>query len=254
MQSFGLSTRAPRSDSQIPPSIFVGAPNYKGASGAFVISMLKLQTALARRKGKMIPWLMENESNIDRARGKACAAFLKTDAQYLLFQDTDIGVDGEAILQMAALDLPIIGATICMKEIDFERMIQVARENPDLPLHTVKAWGTAFAFSGDPQDWDDLMKPQAIPRIGTGCMLIRRDVIERLWQVHAAELGCKHQGVYFVNLFQCTINRLTCDQIGTDYSFCDRAKAEGFQTYIAPWVSTTHRGEYTFKSSLMDLT
>ena len=253
MQSSGLSTREPRNDSQVKPSLFVGAPNYKGASGAFIITMLKLQAALARRKGKMIPWFIENESNIDRARAKACAAFLKTDATHLLFIDTDIGVDGEAILQMMELDLPIIGATICMKEIDFERMIQVARENPDLPTKTVKAWGTTFAFSGDPQEFDDLLKPQAIPRIGTGCMLIRRDVIERLWAEHAAELGCIHQGVYFVNLFQCTIDRLTGNQIGTDYSFCDRAKAAGFQTYIAPWVDTTHRGEYTFRASLLDL-
>jgi hypothetical protein len=250
MSSSGSSPSVPALD---PGKLFVAAPNYKGASGSFLISMLKLQTALGKRGGSLWPWTIENESNIDRARGKAMAAFLATDASHLLFIDSDIGIDGEAICQMRETDKPIICATIAMKTLDFARIVEVARANPGLTPEACVAWGTTFAFAGDPQEFDDLLKPQKIHRGGTGVMLIRRDVVAALWAKHYATLGCMHQGVYFVNLFQCTIDRTTGDQIGTDYSFCDRAREAGFETWLAPWVQTTHRGEYTFKASLLDL-
>lgn len=251
MPSNGSSESAPPPSS--PQKLFVAAPNYKGASGAFILSMLKLQTALNRRGMTLHPWFIENESNIDRARGKAMTAFLATDATHLLFIDTDIGVDGEALVQMRETDKPIICAAIAMKELDFEVIVDVARKYPDFSAKACVGWGTTFAFAGDPEKFDDLLKPQRIKRGGTGCMMIRRDVIAALWAKHYATLGCKHQDVYFVNLFQCTIDKNTGEQVGTDYSFCDRAAAEGFDTWLAPWVQTTHRGEYTFRSSLLDL-
>jgi len=252
MPSSGSSELAPPTP-ETPRTLFVAAPNYKGASGSFVISTLKLQAALARRGDKLHPWFVENESNIDRARAKAVTAFLATDATHLLFLDTDIGVDGEAILQMRDCDKPIICATIALKHIDMEAVVQVARENPELSAQACFSWGVTFAFAGDPTQFDDLMKPQKIHRGGTGVMLIRRDVVAAVFSRYLAELGCKHQDVFFVDMFKTSIDPTTRDQIGTDYSFCDRARACGFETWLAPWVQTTHRGEYTFRSSLLDL-
>jgi len=84
-------------------------------------------------------------------------------------------------------------------------------------------------------------------------MLIRRDVVAAVFTKYYATLGCVHQDVFFVDMFKTSIDPKTHDQIGTDYSFCDRAAACGFDTWLAPWVQTTHRGEYTFRSSLLDL-
>jgi hypothetical protein len=235
-----------------PRTLFLAAPNYKGASGSFILSVLSLQYELSLANYTLWPWIIENESNIDRARGKACAAFLKTDATHLLFADTDQGFRGPHIVQMMKLNQSIIGGVTCQKQFHFEHMIKAARAYPDMPTAMAVAFGTSFNFSEQPEGWD-LSQLQPVRRVGTGLMLIRRDVIETLWATHAAELGAKHGDVYFVNLFQCTIDRLTGEQIGTDYSFCDRAAEAGFPTYLAPWVNTTHRGDYTFNANLMDL-
>jgi hypothetical protein len=233
-------------------TLFLGAPNYKGASGAFMITLMQLQSQLSRIHYRLWPWFIENESNIDRARGKACAAFLKTDATHLLFIDTDHGLNAADVLKMMEADKPIIGGVTCQKEYHFDQMLAAARAYPDMPDAMCVAFGTGFNFSEQPEGWD-LTQLQPVRRLGTGYMLIRRDVIEKLWLLHGAELGATHGDVYFVNLFQCTIDRLTGQQIGTDYSFCDRAKYAGFQTYLAPWAGSTHRGDFTFRANLLDL-
>jgi len=251
MASSGSSPSAPPSNPL--PRIFLACPNYKGASGAFIVSTLRLQNALRDRGTILHPWLIENESNIDRARGKAVTAFLATNASHLLFIDTDHGYLAEDILRMIDADKPIIGAVTCQKTFDFKAIVDAAREAPGLSVEACVAYGTPFNFSRSPEEFDDLMTPQLTKRIGTGLMLIRRDVVAAVFAAYYATHGCSHAGVYFVDMFKTSIDPETRDQIGTDYAFCDRAKACGFDTWIAPWTQTTHRGEYTFKASLMSM-
>jgi len=243
------------SSKRAPLKVFLAFPNYKGAAGAFVMSVVGLDRALTKVAAALHPWSIENESNIDRARAKAVAAFLKTDASHLLMCDSDIGFTPSHILRMVEADKPVIGGVLCAKELDFDNILLTARANPDLRTEHCVGLGKHYLFSGAVvEDIPDLMQPTQIERIGTGLMLIRRDVIERLWALHGAELGYTDEvHGYLVDLFQKYIDRLSGKQVGTDYSFCDRVRAAGFSVWLAPWAATTHRGEYTFKADFMDL-
>ena len=245
------------SSGRVPLKVFLAFPNYKGAAGAFVMSLLGLDRALSKAGHSLHPWSIENESNIDRARAKDCGAFLKTDATHLLMCDSDIGFTPAHILAMAQANKPVIGAVLCAKELDFDNIVLTARTNPDLPTKHCVGLGKHYLFAAgrDVEDIGNLLEPQQIERVGTGLMLIRRDVIERLWAEHGAELGyTDHAHGYLVDLFQKYIDRVSGEQIGTDYAFCDRVRAAGFSVWLAPWAATTHRGEYTFTANLLDLT
>ena len=97
--------------------------------------------------------------------------------------------------------------------------------------------------------------------LGTGLMLIRRDVVETLGARHP-ELAFRtdardRQGTGVREsvhaLFLPEIDPSSGLMLSEDYAFCRRARDAGFRIWLAPWVRTTHSGPATFRGSLADL-
>jgi hypothetical protein len=106
-----------------------------------------------------------------------------------------------------------------------------------------------------------LDQPLELNRIGTGLMLIRRDVIETLVERHpelrytadALDRESGLAGEHITALFMPLIDPATGHLLSDDYAFCHRVRAAGFRIFAAPWMRTTHTGPARFAGTLSDL-
>lgn len=246
----------PAQDLQSPGAkagIFIATPAYLGTKTKYNASLLALLSTLRELRIPAQVAQLPGESNIDRARAILTSQFLDSDAEVLCFIDADIGFDAGHVYAMYAEGKSIIGAVTCRKEIDWALVVAAARAYPTASPEQCALAGQGFNFTGA-QIPEDLSEPLLVRAVGTGLMMIRRDVIEKMCQFYADELGFMFKGRRCVDLFKTSIGQgKTVEQTGTDYMFCRRAYLCGFNTYLAPWTETTHTGDFTFKASLKGL-
>ena len=97
-----------------------------------------------------------------------------------------------------------------------------------------------FDENGDLEFDGSMMR---IQRVGTGFMLVRRNVVERLAEKAERYLGQDGVG-QVANVFEFTLR--DGKFVGEDYSFCDKARAEGFKVWIDVDISLPHVGTEEF--------
>jgi len=85
---------------------------------------------------------------------------------------------------------------------------------------------------------DDTIDLLAVDIIGTGCILIKREVIEKLFE-----------GTGWDAPFSIELNDIGDSKFGTDFAFCRRAKKAGFKIYTTPQRLCEHVKEI----GLMDI-
>jgi hypothetical protein len=97
-----------------------------------------------------------------------------------------------------------------------------------------------FDENGGPEFEGSMMR---ILRVGTGFMLVRRNVVEHLAEKAERYLGQDGIG-QVANVFEFTLK--DGKFVGEDYSFCDKARAEGFKVWIDVEISLPHIGTEEF--------
>lgn len=257
-------TAAPSATSRL----MVATPLYDGAQSDYLRSVVGL-TGAAERAGHAcsFAWL-SNNAYIDRARNSLAAAFLQSDATHLVFIDGDVGFVPEELLDLVArmqVDdrFAVVGAPVPKRRVNWTLVATAAAKgmaegNPA----TLERFSGMFALDLlDPKGQFRLDQPIELLRVGTGLMVIRRDVVETLVQRHAElryvpdqldrESGL--QGDHITALFQPLIDPDTGHLLGDDYAFCRRARDAGYRIWLAPWMRTTHTGPARFAGTLADL-
>lgn len=167
-------------------------------------------------------------SLITQARNSLVADFLKTDADAILFLDSDVIVSPEAVLRLFALSIgkDITAGIYPRRGADRKFFV-------DMPTDEHKR--LMFDESGLLQ----------INRIGTGFMMIQRHVIEGMIAKHpewSYENNVDKRTDYA--LFDFCIK--DGQYFGEDYTFCDRARADGYSIYLDPSISLPHVGTEEF--------
>lgn len=258
-----MTTRPPTA-----ASLMVATPLYGGAEADYLRSVVGLAGA-AERAGVpcAFAWL-SNNAVIDRARNLLAATFLQSDATHLLFIDGDIGFVPEDVLGLVQLmqgddRLAVVGAPYPKRRINWNLVASAAAKG--------LAAGNAAAlerysgvFALDPLEGQANFRvdePMELKRVGTGLMVVRRDVIETLCERHpelrytpdALDRDCGMTGEHLTALFQPLIDPETGHLLSDDYAFCHRVRAAGFRLWLAPWMRTTHTGPARFAGTLADL-
>ena len=169
-------------------------------------------------------------SLITKARNALVADFLETDADTLLFVDSDVIITPEAVLRLLAISqgkditagvYPRRGADRC-----FFMDIHTDEETNQLVF-----------------DENGMMQ---IRRIGTGFMMIQRHVLETMVKNHPEWRyinDTKNRDEYAIFDFGVYNGKY----YGEDYLFCDRATAEGFSIFLDPTISLPHVGTQEFE-------
>lgn len=248
--------------------LMVATPIYDAAHGTYVRSALALALA-AQRHGVVVDFaFILHQPSINRARNMLAHTFRNSDFTHMLFIDSDIDFSADDIFSMVRAmagkpECAILGGPVPRRAISWGNVARAAQmgladANPaDLARYS---GDFAFGFLQPDQSFalTDLVE---LSRLGTGLMLIRRDVIDTLCDRHpeliyrpdAEERRGYGLGEEVHAIFQPMIEPGSQHMLSDDYAFCRRARDAGFRIWLAPWVKTAHSGPATFAGSLAEL-
>jgi hypothetical protein len=178
-----------------------------------------------------IDWTMEtmtNESLISRARNTLTAKFLNNkESTHLMFIDADIGWEPWHLLVMLNRDVDVIGGLYPMKSLPVKWCVN--------------------GFEGAEEGPDGL---QEVSKTGTGFLLIKREVFEKL-DAHPAvkpfmnDIGLPAElNPYMKTYFDTAVreNRYYSE----DWTFCENWRDLGGKVWVDKRVLLKHTGTYVF--------
>ena len=222
------------------PSVYIAMPCYDSVKINTMLSVIKLVQQLLKSGIKVGINTMKSPL-IHQARNYLTSVFLTTEYQYLLFIDSDVEFEPEAVMRMMVAKKNIICTPYRVKAEQLEKHIYTVEfKNPkNIP----------FLPGG-------LVEIEAGP---TGLMLIERTVFERIIKNHP-ELKIKNEAIpnagdsrkFYYNFFDFGFNDGYA--MGEDVSFCKLARGNDFTIYANTESTTSHHGSYAwegkFKESL----
>jgi hypothetical protein len=185
---------------------------------------------MARQLG--LEWTVEtmtNESLISRARNTLTAKFLATkESTHLMFIDADIGWEPWHLLVMLNAQKDVIGG-----------------------LYPMKSLPVKWCVNGIPDQVND---PESslveVTKTGTGFMLIKRDVFEKLnahpaVRTFANDIGMpKDLDQYMKTYFDTAVREGR--YYSEDWTFCENWRDLGGQIWVDKRVLLRHTGTYVF--------
>jgi hypothetical protein len=184
-----------------------------------------------------IDWTMEtmtNESLISRARNTLTAKFLNNkESTHLMFIDADIGWEPWHLLVMLNRDVDVIGGLYPMKSLPVKWCVN--------------------GFDGAEEGPDGL---QEVSKTGTGFMLIKRGVFEKLNAHPATKPFANDIGLpvelnpYMKTYFDTAVreNRYYSE----DWTFCENFRDLGGKIWVDKRVLLKHTGTYVFDFQTQD--
>ena len=248
--------------------LMVATPMYDAAQGVYVRSVLSLALA-AQAQGVVVDFaFILHQPSINRARDMLAHIFLASDFTHLLFIDADIDFSADDVFSLVKAmaekpDCAILGGPVPRRAISWGNVARAAKRGlGDADSADLARYSGDYAFSVINVDQGfaltDLVE---LSRLGTGLMLVRRDVFETLRDLHpeltyrpdAEERRSYGLGERVHALFQPMIEPETQFMLSDDYAFCRRVRDAGFSIWLAPWVRASHSGPATFAGSLADL-
>ena len=184
-----------------------------------------------------LDWTMEtmtNESLISRARNTLTAKFLHNkESTHLMFIDADIGWEPWHLLVMLNRDVDVIGGLYPMKSLPVKWCVN--------------------GFEGAEEGADGL---QEVSKTGTGFMLIKRHVLEKL-DAHPAvkpfinDIGLPVElNPYMKTYFDTAVreNRYYSE----DWTFCENWRDLGGKVWVDKRILLKHTGTYVFDFQTQD--
>lgn len=238
--------------------VFIATPMYGGSCfGFYTQSLLQLNNLLRDNSVGSMMSFMFNESLITRARNALAHQFLKTDCTHLFFIDADIRFNAADVLPMLAADKDIICGIYPKKEINWQGVKNALDAGVDvdsLKHHTGSFVVNLVGYSGSVTV--PINEPVEIWNGGTGFMIIKREVFEKLADLVpaytndvndlAGNLKAEEIKEYFATSIEPGTNRL----LSEDYHFCRIWREAGGQIFAAPWAHLSHIGSYVFEGAL----
>jgi hypothetical protein len=213
-------------------------------------------------------YFLFNESLITRARNYCVDEFLRSDAQHLMFIDSDIGFNPQDVIALMALQAQdekydIIGGPYPKKCISWEKIKQavdkgVADEDPNVLEKFVGDY--VFNPKGG-QAQIAIGEPCEVLEIGTGFMMIDKRAMEKFrdsypqYMYKPDHVRTEHfdGSREILMAFQAETDPASKRYLSEDYWFCQKAQAIDLKTWLCPWMKMQHVGTYIFGGSLADL-
>jgi hypothetical protein len=247
--------------------LFIATPMYGGmAHGLYVKSCLDLQATFAKYGVETKFSFLFNESLITRARNYLVDEFLRSDYTHMLFIDSDIHYSPQDIIALMALDKDVIGGPYPKKSINWGNVAQAARNNPDMEPRDLENLVGEYVFNvvKGTQSFQ-VSEPLEVMEIGTGHMLIKREVFEKMAKEyptiqykpdHVGQAnfdGSRYIHAYFDTVID-TKDSITGGgserYLSEDYMFCQMWRKMGGKIFLCPWMRTQHIGTYAFTGNM----
>ena len=249
-------------------SLFVATPMYGGMNhGLYAKACLDLQ-AICMQYGVTVKFsFLFNESLITRARNYLVDEFLnRSDCTHLLFLDADIHFNPQDVIALLALDKDVIGGPYPKKAIKWASVKKALDKNPGItPQDLEKVTGDYVFNPVRGTDKFSVADPLEVLEIGTGFMLVKREVFPKMEQAYPQlrykpdHVGQAHfDGSRYIHAYFDTIIDTKDSATGggsdrylsEDYMFCQMWRKIGGQIWLCPWMRADHIGTYHFKGDM----
>ena len=243
------------------PKIFIATPMYGGqCHGVYVQGLLTLTEIFRQLQWTCMVSMLFNESLITRGRNALVANFLKTDCTHLFFIDSDIRFNAQEVPRMFEVERDVICGIYPKKEINWPQVrdaIQRGKTDDEMKNYTGSFVVNLVNYEGSREV--PMMEPVEIWNGGTGFMLIKREVFEKMdplvsrYKNDTGDLaGNIKRGDEITEFFATSIEPGTERLLSEDYHFCHvwRTKCDG-KIFAAPWVTLAHAGSYIFEGMMM---
>jgi hypothetical protein len=267
-----MSDNQDRSQVKKPLNVVVSTPCYGGLmTHVYVTSLLKLMAVLPRLVDGGIRLGLStaaHDSLVPRSRNALVKAFLDfPGATHLFFVDADIGFEPEAVQRMLAFDQDVVAGMYPVKVIDWDRVGTAAAQartgTVAVAPEELRQAGLHFVgvplLPGEPgfEERDGFVTARYT---GTGFMLIKRQVLERMMTGYPETQYCTMQtypapatgpgaGAPYHNLFDCMVHPETRMYLSEDYTFCHRFRALGGQIWLDMRSKLRHVGAMEFEGT-----
>jgi hypothetical protein len=242
--------------------LFIATPMYGGQCfGSYTKCVLEL-SRLCQSYGIQAQFsFLFNESLITRARNYMVDEFLRSDSTHLMFIDSDIDFDPRDVLALLAMKKPIIGGPYPKKCIAWENIYDAVRFGmvPNEARHRLSEYAGDFVFNSVPGTKEiQLNQPAEVLEIGTGFMLVERDVFVKFaeaypqyWYTPDHNRSVQFDGTRKIfQYFQAEIEPEHNRYLSEDYWFCQKARQIGISVWLAPWMAVKHHGTYIYSGSI----
>ena len=250
--------------------LFVATPMYGGqCAGLFAKSTADL-SALCTSYGIPLQfYYLFNESLITRARNYCVDEFMRSEAEHLLFIDSDIGFNPQDVIALMALQAQepekyeIIGGPYPKKCISWEKIkLAVDKGIADEDANILDKFVGDYVFN--PKNGSGaipISEPVEVLEIGTGFMMITKAALKKFmakypeYMYKPDHVRTEHfDGTREIMMFfQAEVDPASKRYLSEDYWFCQKAQAADIRTWFCPWMKLQHVGSYIFGGSLADL-
>ena len=189
------------------------------------------------------------------------AGFLSTDCTHLLFIDSDIYFQAKSIFAMLDADKEIISVPYPLKTLMWEKAFNKMREGkikkPDDIRRALHTYPMKVPDDKDIKVKQGVMEVTDSP---TGCMLIKREVIEKMIKAYPDKAIVQKtviNGEYvdkpnMWNFFDTLHDPETKSFLGEDFAFCNLWRNLGGKCYAYINDSIVHVGEHQYQGRFYD--
>jgi hypothetical protein len=242
---------------QPPVSLVIGTPCFGGnVTWLYTVSLLKLQKACTGRGWNLTFLLQAGDALVTRARQTIVCHFLDNpNATHLLFIDADIEFEPEQVFRLIDFDADFTAAIYPVKQINWELMAGAAQAGRTPLESATLSYVIERDTPGDAVTRNGFVKSRYA---GTGFMMIRRAVLERMIE-HYPELrytnehraGDPLEGNRWRSaLFNCVIDPATGFYLSEDFAFCRRWTDMGGEIWVDYTSRLNHVGLMVYKGNL----
>lgn len=213
-------------------TVAIGVLRERYVSWQFVDCLERMRMLLAK-SGIRNMMVGQQCTNIYKGREKVVDQVLETDATHLMFVDSDETFVPETAIQLLRDDLPIVSGVVYQRNPPPAPCIY--KRVPDSIYHfpmakELQAWfkeNSIPNFTGPAVlSLPDEIGIWEVDEVGTGCLMIKREVLEAIDEPRFDVLPGHFWGMT------------------TDILFCRRAKEAGFNIYADLRVQCGHLTEY----------
>jgi len=186
------------------------------------------------------------ESLIPRARNVCVSAFMKSDCTHMIFIDADIEFNPYDVIKLINHNKEIIGGIYPTKAINEQKFIQCMKEDINKTFKEVITSSVNYTSVVQSKGVNEYKY------IGTGFMMIQRELIKRLMQqnpdlkyknnINAYKMYEYENGVW--DLFQTKIKNGI--YLSEDYGFCELCKENQVKIFADTSIKLNHIGQMKY--------
>ena len=242
--------------------LFIGTPCYGGiVTRQYLLSILRLNAALAAEGIPYTLATLDKESLITRARNRLAHQFLQGDATHLLFVDADIRFQPEAVLRLLRHGGPLVAGAVPKKGIDWNRLHALsgrAASGAELQgLSNDYAFSVRQEGESFPHETFDRRVESGFVRVtyvGTAFMLIAREAFVAVVEAGLVDDYLDDEAVVARTaspriraFFETLIHPVSGRYLSEDFAFCHRWRSTGGEVWVDVQTPLGHEGSFMFE-------